>query len=83
MNLGIQKEFKNEGALRFSCNDIFETSKWSWDSKDEDNFSFDGYIKFDKRIFTITYSQKFGNTKIKGVRKRSVGSEEERRRVTN
>lgn len=83
VNLGIQKEFNNEATLRFSCNDIFETSKFRWESQDEGNFSFDGYIKFDKRIFTITYSHKFGNTKIKGVRKRSVGSEEERRRVTN
>ncbi len=83
VNLGIQKEFNNDGALRFACNDIFETSQMRWDSANETNFSFHGNIKFEKRIFTITYTQKFGNTKIKGVRKRSVGSAEERRRVTN
>jgi hypothetical protein len=83
VNLGIQKEFKNDGALRFACNDIFETSQMRWDSANETNFSFHGNIKFEKRIFTITYTQKFGNKKIKGVRKRSVGSAEEKRRVTN
>lgn len=83
VNLGIQKEFNNDGALRFACNDIFETSQMRWDSANETNFSFHGNIKFEKRIFTITYTQKFGNTKIKGVRKRSVGSAEEKRRVTN
>jgi hypothetical protein len=83
VNLGIQKEFKNDGVLRFSCNDIFETSQMRWDSQAENDFSFYGNIKFDKRIFTMTYSQKFGNTKIKGTRKRANGSEEERRRVAN
>ena len=83
VNLGIQKEFNNDGTLRFSCNDIFETSQMRWESQNERNFSFYGNIKFEKRIFTLTYTQKFGNKKIKGVRKRTVGSEEERRRVTN
>jgi hypothetical protein len=83
VNLGVQKEFKNEGVLRFSCNDIFETSQMRWDSQNENNFMFYGNIKFEKRVFTLTYTQKFGSKKIKGVRRRSVGSEEERRRVTN
>jgi len=83
VNLGIQKEFKNEAVLRFSCNDIFETTRLRWNSGGDTDFIFDGHIQFDKRIFTITYTQKFGNKKIKGVRKHTVGSEEERRRVTN
>jgi hypothetical protein len=83
VNLGIQKEFNNNGVLRFACNDIFETTQYRWDSKNETNFEFTGNIKFDKRVFILTYTQKFGNTKIKGARRRSVGSEAERRRVTN
>jgi hypothetical protein len=83
VNLGIQKEFKNNSALRFSCNDIFETSQFRWRTADNEIYSFNGNIKFDKRVFTLSYSLKFGNNKIKGVRKRSVGSEEELRRVTN
>lgn len=83
VNLGIQKEFNNNGTLRFSCNDIFETSQMRWESQNETSFSFHGNIKFEKRIFTLTYTQKFGKKKIKGIRKRAVGSEEEKRRVTN
>jgi hypothetical protein len=83
LNLGVQKEFKNNTTLRISCNDIFETSQFRWQSPDNQEFSFHGNIRFDKRVFTVTFSQKFGNNKIKGVRKRSVGSEEELRRVTN
>ena len=83
VNLGIQKELNANGTLRFSVNDIFETSQYKWKTVSNAPFKLDGNIKFDKRIFTITYTQKFGNNKIKGARKRSVGSAEELRRVTN
>ena len=83
VNLGIQKEFKNEGILRFSCNDIFETNQIRWQTFDEASFNFNGKVKFDKRRFVITYTQKFGNNKVKGTRKRSTGSQEEQNRVTN
>ena len=83
VNLGIQKELNANGTLRFSVNDIFETSQWRWKTVENSPFYLKGNIKFDKRIFTLTYTQKFGNKKIKGARKRSVGSAEELRRVTN
>lgn len=83
VNLGIQKELNTNGTLRFSVNDIFETSQWRWKTVENSPFYLKGNIKFDKRIFTLTYTQKFGNKKIKGARKRSVGSAEELRRVTN
>jgi len=83
VNLGIQKEINTNGTLRFSCNDIFETSQLRWKGVENAPFRVDGRIKFEKRIFTITYTQKFGNKKIKGARKRSVGSEEELKRITN
>lgn len=83
VNLGIQKEFKNEGVLRFSCNDIFETTQLRWKTFDEASFNFNGRLKFDKRRFVMTYTQKFGNNKVTGSRKRSLGSQEEQNRVTN
>jgi hypothetical protein len=83
VNLGIQKELNSNGTLRFSVNDIFETTRWKWKTVDNAPFFLVGDIKFDKRIFSITYTQKFGNNKIKGARKRSVGSEAELKRVTN
>jgi len=82
VNLGIQKELNSNGTLRFSINDIFETTQFRWKADENAPFSFEGNIKFDKRVYSLTYTQKFGNNKIK-TRKRSVGSEEEMRRVTN
>lgn len=83
VNLGIQKEFKNEGVLRVSCNDIFETTRLKWQTFEEASFQFNGRLKFDKRRFVISYTQNFGNNKVKGIRKRSTGSQEEQNRVTN
>ena len=76
LNLGIQKELKNEGVLRISCNDIFETTRLKWQTFDGATFNFNGKLKFDKRRFVITYTQKFGNNKVKGSRKRSTGSQD-------
>lgn len=83
VNFGIQKEIGNNATLRFACNDIFETSQWRWKSDNNGTLNFYGNIRFDKRIFTLTYSQKFGRKNIKGLRKRSNGAEEQLQRVTN
>ncbi len=83
VNLGIQKELNDNGTLRFSINDIFETTQMRWKDVEDAPFRVDGRYKWDKRVFTITYTQKFGSRKIKGARKRSVGSADELKRVTN
>ncbi|MEK6478178.1 TonB-dependent receptor [Catalinimonas sp. 4WD22] len=83
VNLGIQKEFNNNGSLRFSCNDIFETTQLRWKTHESASFLLDGRLKFEKRQFIITYTQKFGNNKVKGARQRSGASAAEQNRVTN
>jgi hypothetical protein len=83
VNLGIQKDFEKSGVLRVSCNDIFETSQFRWQSFEGAALEFSGRMKFEKRVFMTTYTYRFGNSKIKGTRNRKVGSQEEQRRVTN
>ncbi|MEB2785591.1 outer membrane beta-barrel family protein [Algoriphagus persicinus] len=83
VNLGVQKEFEKAGVLRFSCNDIFETTQFRWKSFEGSEIGFSGRLKFEKRVFTATYTYKFGNNKVKGTRNRSVGSQAEQNRVTN
>ncbi len=82
INVGIQKELGERSTLRLACNDIFETSQYRWGTTSDAEFKFNGNYKFEKRVFQMTYTQKFGNNKVKR-RKRSVGSEEEMKRVTN
>jgi hypothetical protein len=83
VNLGIKKDFEKAGVLRLSCNDIFETTQLRWKSFEGSNIGFSGRYKFDKRVFMATYTYNFGNTKVKGTRKRAVGSQAEQRRVSN
>lgn len=83
VNLGLQKEFNYGGILRVSCTDIFETHQLRWKSYDNTNIYIKGRMKFDSRTFALTYTHEFGNRKIKGTRNRSVGSQEEQKRVTN
>ncbi|UZR97908.1 outer membrane beta-barrel family protein [Chondrinema litorale] len=83
VNLGVQKEFNKGSTLRLSCNDIFETTQYRWRTFDDASFTFTGRWKPNKRIFTVSFTQKFGNQKIKKSRKRTVGSEEEQKRVSN
>lgn len=83
VNLGVQKEFNYGGVLRLSCNDIFETARIRWKTFDDAGFSINGKLKFDTRRFVLAYTHQFGNNKLKGTRKRSVGSQEEQNRVTN
>jgi hypothetical protein len=83
VNLGIKKDFEKAGVLRLSCNDIFETTQLRWNSFDGSNIGFSGRYKFDKRVFMATYTYNFGNNKVKGTRKRNVGSQAEQRRVSN
>lgn len=81
VNFGIQKEFDNDMTLRLACNDIFEKNQTRRETDDSAPFYYSMLYKPDKRIFTLSYTRKFGNKKIKGERKRSVGSAAEQKRV--
>jgi hypothetical protein len=44
-------------------------------------FEYEGGFLFSERALRISYTQSFGNNKLKGNRKRQTGSAEEQRRV--
>lgn len=83
LNFGLQKKFPNHGGnLRFNITDILESIVWSGGtSLPSQGFETDGYFDFSNRTYRLTYSTTFGSNKIKASRKRSTGSEAERRRV--
>lgn len=82
-NIGVQKDLpNNHGNLRFSVSDVFFTANWSGTANQPDlNLKWDGLFGFTERVFRLTYSRSFGSNKVKAVRQRGTGSEEERRRV--
>jgi len=83
LTIGVQKELNNDqGILKFSVSDIFKGSNWRW-VVDNPNIDFvnTGAVLFTERVFRLTYSKRFGNTKVKGERKRATGSAAEKRRL--
>lgn len=83
VNIGLQKEFDKGGVFRLACTDIFQTNQLRWKSYDYTEIYIDGRMRTDPRTVSVTYTRDLGNSKIKGARKRAVGSQEEQKRVTN
>lgn len=83
LNVGIQKKFRdNLGTLRFGIDDVLNTMKFRGEMDyPEYNLVSTVDIDWSQRTFKLTYSRNFGNNKLKDIRHRSTGSEEERQRV--
>jgi hypothetical protein len=82
LDAGIQKKTGKSGKLNFTVSDILNTTNGSVDTNipNEDFFSH-RLFQFTRRMFKLTYTQSFGNNKLKGKRNRADNSEEERKRV--
>jgi hypothetical protein len=85
VNAGLQKKFKRSGSnLRLGVDNIFNTLVWKMSSEvPELQQSFSGRFQFAQPTVKLSFSQNFGNGKMKSARKRKIGSEEERQRVSN
>jgi len=83
VNFGLQKKLGNRwGTLKFSINDVFDSVIFRGNvNLPEENINIDSSFDFVVRTFSLTYSQTFGNSKLKSTRDRETGSEDERRRV--
>jgi hypothetical protein len=72
INAGIKKEFKNESSLQFSVTDLFESihiksqigslTREAYDNVFDVSYRPESAIS---RIFRVSYSYPFGNTKVK------------------
>nr|WP_299382304.1 TonB-dependent receptor [Allomuricauda sp.] len=83
LNLGIQQKLgKNGGAISIKLNDALDTMKWSITRNiPEENLVTDNTFDLFNRTFLISYTNSFGNSKLKSARQRGTGSEEEKQRV--
>ena len=83
MNFGAQKNFgKNNNKLRLALNNIFDGGEWRGvtDIQAEGIYTTNRF-RFTQRTLKITYSQDFGNNKLKASRNRATASDEEQQRV--
>jgi len=83
LNVGIQKKFgERGGTLAFKVNDLLDSMKWTVTTNiPEQNLNTVNSFDFSNRTFLLTYSNSFGNRKLKSARERGTGAEEERNRV--
>ncbi|CAM4093149.1 outer membrane beta-barrel family protein [Zobellia roscoffensis] len=83
LNIGIQKKFgERGGTLAFKVNDVLDSMKYTVKTDiPEQNLNTTNTFDFFNRTFLLTYSNSFGNRKLKSARQRGTGSEEERQRM--
>ena len=83
LSAGLQKIIlKNKGSLKFNVTDIF------WTNLPRGVITYNNYKEYwhafrESRVGTLSFTYRFGNSKVQGARKRTTGSEEERRRAGN
>ena len=83
VDIGFQKKFNEKwGTLKISINDLFDSNKYKGGTNlPNQNIKTANIFDFSNRTFILTYSNNFGNSKLKSSRERQTGSEEERNRV--
>jgi outer membrane receptor protein involved in Fe transport len=81
VNLGVSKTFWDKrGRLSLSLNDLFYT-QFSDVYVNYENIELNFLQRNDTRNARLTFSYRFGNTELKGSRRRETGSESETSRV--
>jgi len=83
LDLAVQKKFLNDRlSARVSVSDIFFTSPWRADMQFGELY-INGTGGWESRQVRINLSYRFGSNEVKGARKRKMGLEDEKGRVTN
>lgn len=81
VSAGISKKlFKDKGNLKVSVSDIFLTNPWSGESS-FGALQMTGGGRWESRQVRINFSYAFGNSQVKGARRRKTGMEDEAQRV--
>ena len=87
LNLGVKKQFKNS-SLQFSITDLFKSMQVDsyYGRLTEEPFALTSEVHYEaesakSRIFRLTYSHSFGNTKLKEKKSRNSAAKEEKERI--
>jgi len=83
LNVGLEKNFGEKwGKLRFNASDLFLSSNWYGTAdQPEINLLVKNSFQYAERTFMLSWSNTFGNRKLKSTRERQTGSAEEMRRL--
>ena len=83
LSIGIQKKLSEKwGTLNLNVNDVFLTNNWFGTAdQPELNLLIKSSYQQTERTFMLTWSNKFGNNKLKDRRRRATGAADEMRRL--
>lgn len=83
LNIGIEKNFGEKwGKVRLTANDLFRSSNW-FGVTDQPEIALltEQSFQWTERVFMLSWSNTFGNKKLKAARQRQTGAAEEWRRL--
>jgi hypothetical protein len=81
LDLGLQKKlFEDQATLKISYSDIFYTAPWA------SRNVYAGIVSrvngnWESQMFRASFTWRFGNKQMKGIRQRTTGSETEQKRI--
>ncbi len=83
LNLGIEKAISDKwGKLRFSANNLLLSTNWYGTTEQpEVGLLVKASYQFAERTFMLSWTNTFGNEKLKSARQRQTGAAEEMRRL--
>lgn len=80
-NAGVQKTvLQKKGTLKVSVNDLFASARFRG-TADFNGVYLDVNNRWQNRTLNVSFTYRFGNSKVEGARERKAGSEEESRRA--
>ncbi|MBB1285468.1 TonB-dependent receptor [Flavisolibacter sp. BT320] len=82
LGAGVQKTvLEGKGTLRFNVNDIFWTSRPRAKVEYEGSYVENWHAYRESRVANLSFTYRFGNSKVQAARRRTTASEEERQRA--
>lgn len=82
LGTGVQKTMMDgKGTLRFNITDIFWTNRPKAKVEYEGSYVENWHAYRDSRVANLTFTYRFGNSKVQAARRRATASEEERQRA--
>ncbi|NTS42357.1 TonB-dependent receptor [Flavisolibacter sp. BT320] len=82
LGAGVQKTvLEGKGTLRFNINDIFWTNRPKATVEYKGSYVENWHAYRESRVANLSFTYRFGNSKVQAARRRTTASEEERQRA--